>query len=75
MRTRTIDINDVHTSLRDLVNQAVEGAQVVLSENDKPVAQIVPVGGGRVAGLHPGSIWTSEDFDAPLPDEFWTNGK
>jgi len=25
----------------------------------------------RVAGLHPGAIWTSDDFDDPLPDEFW----
>jgi hypothetical protein len=26
----------------------------------------------RVAGLHNGSIWISPDFDAPLPDNFWT---
>lgn len=25
----------------------------------------------RTAGLHPGSIWIEEDFDEPLPDEFW----
>lgn len=25
----------------------------------------------RVPNLHPGAIWTSEDFDDPLPDEFW----
>ncbi len=25
----------------------------------------------RIADLNPGSIWVSEDFDAPLPDEFW----
>lgn len=25
----------------------------------------------RVAGLHPGAIVMSPDFDAPLPDEFW----
>ena len=26
----------------------------------------------RKAGLHAGAIWTSDDFDEPLPDEFWT---
>ncbi len=26
----------------------------------------------RVAELHPGAIRISEDFDQPLPDEFWT---
>ncbi len=25
----------------------------------------------RVAGLNRGQIWVSEDFDAPLPDEYW----
>jgi hypothetical protein len=25
----------------------------------------------RIPNLHPGAIWTSEDFDDPLPDEFW----
>ena len=25
----------------------------------------------RVMGLHPGSMRMSDDFDAPLPDEFW----
>jgi len=27
---------------------------------------------GRVPGLHKGSgYWMADDFDAPLPDEFW----
>jgi hypothetical protein len=26
---------------------------------------------GRILGMHPGSIWMSDDFDDPLPDEFW----
>ena len=26
---------------------------------------------GRQAGLHLGAAIVSEDFDAPLPDEFW----
>lgn len=30
------------------------------------------IGTPRVAGLHPGAIWTSDDFDEPLPDDFWT---
>ena len=25
----------------------------------------------RILGLHPGSMWMSDDFDAPLSDEFW----
>lgn len=26
----------------------------------------------RIAGLHPGAMTPAEDFDSPLPDEFWT---
>ncbi|MDZ7706111.1 MAG: hypothetical protein U5L04_16700 [Trueperaceae bacterium] len=29
----------------------------------------------RVAGLHAGEGWLSEDFDEPLPDEFWLGRK
>ena len=25
----------------------------------------------RRPNLHPGEIWMSDDFDDPLPDEFW----
>lgn len=25
----------------------------------------------RTPGLHQGEIWMSEDFNEPLPDEFW----
>lgn len=25
----------------------------------------------RIAGLHEGKGWTTEDFNEPLPDEFW----
>ena len=25
----------------------------------------------RIPGLHAGTTWVSDDFDDPLPDEFW----
>ena len=28
----------------------------------------------RVLGLHAGEMWMSDDFDDPLPDEFWFGG-
>jgi len=39
-----------------------------------PVARLVPIS-VRAAGLHAGAIWTSPDFDEPLPDEFWMGDK
>jgi hypothetical protein len=30
--------------------------------------------GERVLGLHAAGFWMSDDFDDPLPDEFWLGG-
>ena len=32
---------------------------------------LVKDSGERVLGLHEGMVWMSDDFDEPLPDEFW----
>lgn len=29
----------------------------------------------RIAGLGEGTIWMSDDFADPLPDEFWSGGE
>ena len=29
----------------------------------------------RVLGLNRGDIWISDDFNDPLPDEFWMDGQ
>ena len=69
MKPQTVDINDAQTRLKDLVNQVAEGVQIILCEDNKPIARLLPVG-QRVPGLHPDAIWTSHDFDVPLPDGF-----
>ena len=33
--------------------------------------QVMPSTNQRVLGLDVGSIWISDDFDEPLPDQFW----
>ncbi len=74
MQTETVDVNDAQAHFKDLLRRVVGGVHVVLSENEKPIAHLLP-SGDRVAGLHSGAIWTSSDFDAPLPEEFWTEGR
>ncbi len=34
-------------------------------------ATVNPTPSQRVLGLHQGMGWMSDDFDSPLPDEFW----
>ena len=71
MLTKTIDMSKVQEGLKELLSLVVEGTQVVFTEGETPIARLVPIG-QRVSGLHPGAIWTGEDFDEPLPEEFWT---
>ena len=75
MATRTIDILGAQPPLSELLELTRAGDEVVIVEGDRPLARLVPVarlGNERVAGLQRGAIWTSDDFDAPLPDEFRT---
>jgi antitoxin (DNA-binding transcriptional repressor) of toxin-antitoxin stability system len=74
MQTETIDVNEAQAHFKELVHRVSSGLHVILSEGQKPVAHILPAG-GRVPGLHSGSIRISDDFDAPLPDEFWSEGQ
>ncbi len=39
--------------------------------NNESVQSGVDLSKPRVFDLHPGAMWTSDDFDDPLPDEFW----
>jgi antitoxin (DNA-binding transcriptional repressor) of toxin-antitoxin stability system len=72
--TETVDMKEAKERLPELVSLALEGNEVIIAEGDKPLARLVPVASPvreRVAGLHRGVARVSEDFDAPLPDEFW----
>ena len=74
--TRTVSVDEAQEKLQDLLAQALAGNEVIITEHGKPVARLVPVPVAppkkkRVAGLNRGTIRTSEDFDQPLPDEFW----
>ena len=78
--TLTVTVDEAQRNLQDLLAQVLAGNEVIITEHGKPVARIVPVAAAppkkkRVAGLNRGQIWTSEDFDRPLPDEFWLGHK
>ncbi len=71
MITKQIDVKEAQARLPELVSQMASGIEWILTANMTPVARLVPVL-TRVAGLHAGAIWTSPDFDEPLPEELWT---
>jgi prevent-host-death family protein len=75
MSTITIEVQDAQARLTELVQQAAQGAEVVLTQAGTPVARLSavpqPHAGPRIPGLHPNTVWISDDFNDPLPDEFW----
>ncbi len=69
----SIDIREFPARLEEALALASAGCEVILLEGTTPRARLVPFGPTvkRIAGLHPGAIQPSLDFDAPLSDEFW----
>ena len=74
MPTQTVSVEEAEGRLADLIAIASEGGEVIITLEGKPLARLVPVTQAkkkRIAGLNRGSIWSSPDFDEPLPDDFW----
>jgi prevent-host-death family protein len=77
---KTIEVTK-STSLKDLVALANQENEVILTKDNKPVAKVLPIAslpkapngirGLRTLGLHKGAWKVNNDFDKPLPDEFW----
>ncbi len=78
METKTVEVQDAQSHLKELVSLVGTGTEVILTEGDTPVARLLPFESSspfRIAGLHKGSMLASEDFDKPLPESFWTGDK
>lgn len=74
MSTMTVDVKDAEMQLSKLLALALAGQKVVISENQESVVQLVPIRKTqkrRIAGLHRGAMRMRDDFNDPLPDDFW----
>jgi antitoxin (DNA-binding transcriptional repressor) of toxin-antitoxin stability system len=72
--TETIAIQDVPARWSELVASAMAGNEILVVEGDVPRLKLIALphtSGKRVPGLHPGAMKMTDDFDEPLPDEFW----
>jgi antitoxin (DNA-binding transcriptional repressor) of toxin-antitoxin stability system len=66
-----IDLNEAKKHLIDLIEAALGGEEVVITQDDQPVLKLVRVSAPKVhrkAGSAKGLITTSDDFDAPLEE-------
>jgi prevent-host-death family protein len=71
---KTVNIHEAKTNLSALIAAVEAGEEVVIARANKPVVKLVamePKPVQRIPGLHKGEFYMADDFDAPLPDEFW----
>jgi prevent-host-death family protein len=70
----TVSVHEAKTHLSRLLQQVEAGEEVVITRAGEPVACLVAVGPKRQreAGRLRHAIDIGEDFEAPLPDSFWT---
>lgn len=74
MNTFTVDVVDAQAQLQELLTLAMQGNEIVIAANQVPLVKLVPIRKRpqrRVAGLHRGVLRMRDDFNEPLPDEFW----
>jgi antitoxin (DNA-binding transcriptional repressor) of toxin-antitoxin stability system len=73
MSKTTVDVQELPNRLTEVVSLAAAGAEVIVTDNQVPVARLLSLvqGQTRIPGLHSGAITTSPDFDAPLSDDTW----
>jgi len=70
----TVTIQEAQSTLTDLIHRLSPGEEVVITENDQPVARIIHTPAvakkkARQLGTMKGSVlYMAPDFDAPLED-------
>jgi prevent-host-death family protein len=68
----TVSIQEAQAKLLELIHQLSPGEEVLITENDQPVARLVPATGikpQRQLGTMRGTVLhMAPDFDAPLDD-------
>lgn len=67
----TITIQEARANLDELIHRLAPGEEVVITENDQPVAKLVATPPPRKIpklGTQRGSVLSMEHFDDPLDD-------
>ena len=67
-----VNIHQAKTHLSRLVDQAMEGQEIIIAKSGKPLVRLLPVAQDRPPrqpGSMKGRLHVPPDFDAPLPDE------
>ena len=67
-----VSVEDVKRDPEGMLHRVLEGETLVVTEDDRPVAEIRPIESARKPrpfGLAAGSFVVPDDFDEPLPED------
>lgn len=73
MAEHIYNLYQAKTSLSRLVDRAAAGEEIIIAKAGAPLAKLVPFKKRKEArkpGDWEGRVFISDDFDAPLPDDF-----
>jgi prevent-host-death family protein len=68
----TMTVREAQADFSKILAQVSQGAEVIIAEDGRPVARVVPASGvaaRRRPGSAAGEVVMYADFDAPLPPE------
>lgn len=63
-----LDITQAKTDLSKLLDLAIKGEEIVITQDNRPVVKISPIERPLKRGSAKGKVWMSDDFDEPLED-------
>ena len=74
----TVTVHEAKEQLTELIHLAEQGEEIVIAQDDQSKVKLVPIApkkiGQRVFGEYRGKIRMSENFNDPLPNDFWLGG-
>ncbi len=66
-----LNFNELMEAVEQLTDEQKRALKQRLEELESVTEKVGSHLPPRTPNLHPGSVWMSDDFDDPLPDEFW----
>jgi antitoxin (DNA-binding transcriptional repressor) of toxin-antitoxin stability system len=64
-----IELSQVQLNLADLLSKALNGEEIIFTENDQPVLRLTRIAGPkRKLGAAQGQVWMAPDFNDSYED-------
>ncbi len=63
-----LEIDQLQSNLTKYLDLVIKGEKIIITQDDKPVAEISPIPRPLKRGSAKGKVWISSDFNEPLEE-------